>query len=272
MYFPGRSASGCDCARRVYADVDTFRLLSRKILPNKFSLQALSKIENPRRQSRARTDPAESTMGNVVRHLQQRWTRARFARQTEHWLPALYRTARRLTHDPAAAEDLVHDAYLKAYQAFDRADLDSAEACRGWLFRILVNTYRDSYRRQQRSPEVQSVAPEQAMDASASTATGHPASDPEVLLAHKHFAAAAQAAMATLSPEVRLVVTLFFVEGFAYKEIADLAGCPMGTVMSRLARGRRILQHHLREHRYPHAGATAVPQPRRSMPPTDGAS
>jgi RNA polymerase sigma-70 factor (ECF subfamily) len=61
-------------------------------------------------------------------------------------------------------------------------------------------------------------------------------------VARKHFAVAAQAAIATLSPEIRLVVTLFFVEGCAYKEIADLVGCPLGTVMSRLARGRRLLQ------------------------------
>jgi RNA polymerase sigma-70 factor (ECF subfamily) len=209
-------------------------------------------------------------MGHVVQHLRQRWTRARFARQTEHWLPALYRTARRLTRDPAAAEDLVHDAYLKAYQAFDRADLASAEACRAWLFRILVNTYRDRYRRRQRSPEVQSVAPDQAMDANVFAAAGSPASDPEVLLARQHFAAAAQAAIATLPPEVRLVVTLFFVEGLAYKEIADIAGCPIGTVMSRLARGRRILQHHLWEHRHPHAGGTEIPPPRRLVPPNNG--
>jgi RNA polymerase sigma-70 factor (ECF subfamily) len=93
-------------------------------------------------------------MGRVGQHLQQQWTRARFAQQTEQLLPALYRTACRLTRDPAEAEDLVHDAYLKAYQAFPKADLASTEACRAWLWRILVNTYRDRYRRRQRSPEV----------------------------------------------------------------------------------------------------------------------
>lgn len=209
-------------------------------------------------------------MGRVVQHLQQRWTWARFVRQTEHWLPALYRTARRLTRDLAEAEDLVHDAYLKAYQAFPKADLASAEACRAWLFRILVNTYRDRYRRRQRSPEMPSGGVDQARDRDILPVATSPASDPEGCVARKHFAVAAQTAIATLSPEVRLVVTLFFVEGCAYKEIADIVGCPIGTVMSRLARGRRLLQQCLREHRYPQAGVIQVPPPQRSATPNNG--
>jgi RNA polymerase sigma-70 factor (ECF subfamily) len=190
-------------------------------------------------------------MGNLVRHLQQRWTRERFARQTEHFLPALYRAARRLTQEPADAEDLVHATYLRAYQAFEQATVESADACRAWLFRIMVNTYRDQYRRQQRAPEVQLSRVDRATADDGINAIASPAPGPDILVGQQHFMAAAHAAMATLSPEVRLVVTLFFLEDFAYKDIADIVGCPLGTVMSRLARGRRILQERLQEYRDP---------------------
>ncbi len=112
----------------------------------------------------------------------------------------------------------------------------------------MVNAYRDHYRRQQRSMEVQPFEGEHARDANVIEAAVSPEPNPEALLGHKHFSEATQAAIASLSPEVRLVVTLFFVEGLAYKEIAEIADCPIGTVMSRLARGRRRLQEQLREH------------------------
>ncbi len=188
-------------------------------------------------------------MSKVVFQFRQRWTRQRFERHTQHLLPALYRTARRLTRDPADAEDLVQDTYVKAFQAFDNADLQSEDACRAWLFRIMVNAYRDRYRRRQRSPEVQPFEGEHERDDNVIEAAVSPEPGPEVRLGQKHLAEAAQAAMDKLSPEVRLVVTLFFVEGFAYKEIAEIAECPIGTVMSRLARGRRRLQVLLQAHR-----------------------
>jgi RNA polymerase sigma-70 factor (ECF subfamily) len=75
-----------------------------------------------------------------------------FAGQARQCLPQLYRIARRLTSQQADAEDLVHDTYLKAFQAADRVRLDSADDCRAWLTRILVNTFRDQYRQRLRSP------------------------------------------------------------------------------------------------------------------------
>ena len=208
-------------------------------------------------------------MGNVVTQLRQRWTRERFAQQTEQFLAGLYRTARRLTRDPAEAEDLVHDTYLKAFQAFERADVRSEDACRSWLYRILVNAYRDRYRRQQRSPEVQASPGVHERDGNVIEAAISPAPNPEALLGHKHFSDAAHAAIAALSPEVRLAVTLFFVEGFSYKEIAAIADCPLGTVMSRLARGREKLRQQLQPyHDVPYAppelsqvSVTATPPP-----------
>ena len=212
-------------------------------------------------------------MSNVITQLRQRWTRDRFARQTEQFLAGLYHTARRLTRDPAEAEDLVHDTYLKAFQAFERADVHNEDACRAWLYRIMVNAYRDRYRRQQRSPEVQASPGVHERDGNIIEAAISPAPDPETLLGHKHFSEAAHAAIAALSPEVRLAVTLFFVEGFAYKEIAAIADCPLGTVMSRLARGRDTLRQQLQAyHDVPHAppelsqvSVTAAPPPSRAI-------
>lgn len=201
-------------------------------------------------------------MSKIMFQVRQRWTRERFERQTQHVLPDLYRTARRLTRDPADAEDLVQDTYVKAFQAFDHADLQSEDACRAWLFRILVNAYRDHYRRRQRSPEVQPFDGEHERDANVIEAAVSPRPDPETRLGQKHLAEAAQAAMDKLSPEVRLVVTLFLVEGFAYKDIAEMAGCPIGTVMLRLARGRRRLQMLLQAHR---DGAVPEVAPSRSV-------
>ena len=189
-------------------------------------------------------------MGNVVTQLRQRWTRERFVRQTEQFLAALYRTALRLTRHATDAEDLVHDTYLKALQAFERADLRSEDDCRAWLFRIMVNAYRDRYRRQQRSPEVQAFMGMHERDGNVIEAAVSPNPDPEALVENKHFSEAAHQAIASLSPEVRLTVTLFFVEGFAYKEIAEIADCPIGTVMSRLSRGREQLRRKLRAYQH----------------------
>ncbi len=188
-------------------------------------------------------------MSKVVFQFRQRWPRERFERHTQQFLPAMYRTARRLTRDPADAEDLVQDTYVKAFQAFDNADLQSEEACRAWLFRIMVNAYRDRYRRRQRSPEVQPFDGEHERDDNVIEAAVSPEPNPEERVGQKHLAEAAQVAMEQLSPEVRLVVTLFLVEGFAYKDIAAIAECPIGTVMSRLSRGRRRLQELLQAHR-----------------------
>ncbi len=197
-------------------------------------------------------------MSKVVFQFRQRWTRERFERHTQQFLSALYRTARRLTRDPADAEDLVQDTYVKAFQAFDNADLQSEEACRAWLFRIMVNAYRDRYRRRQRSPEVQPFDGEHERDENVIEAAVSPEPDPEARVGQKHLAEAAQAAIDQLSPEVRLVVTLFLVEGFAYKDIATIAECPIGTVMSRLFRGRRRLQELLQAHRDGATLGTAV--------------
>lgn len=177
-----------------------------------------------------------------------RWTRAEFERQTETFLPGLFRAAYRLSGHKMDAEDLVQDTYVKAFRAFPKAELTSAEDCRAWLFRILVNTFRDQYRRRARSPvkRVLHTGEEGVSNIVDLVASADPS--PATLAHQRAFAEAAERAIAALSPELKIVVTLFFVEGLSYRHIAAATGTPIGTVMSRLARGRRILREALRDY------------------------
>jgi RNA polymerase sigma-70 factor (ECF subfamily) len=169
----------------------------------------------------------------------------------EH-LPRLYAFALRLTGERAAAEDLVQETYAKAYQAFHQfvSDRDA----RPWLTKILLNTFRDQMRRECRVPP--SFYPE---DLDAWYQTSSPshrlytrAIGPEEQVIDRSFADEVTAALADLSPDFRTVVLLADLEGHSYQEIADLVECPLGTVMSRLARGRRILRETLREYARKH--------------------
>lgn len=185
-------------------------------------------------------------MPTSLRQLGERWTRKRFDWQTKKVLSKLYRVARRLTEQQADAEDLVHDTFIKAFQAYPSANLRSAKDFRAWLFKIMVNTYRDLYRRRLRSCEVGPVphtGDGAEWDFIELAQSLEPS--PQVRLEYKRFAEAAQVVIGELPPEVRLVVTLFFVEGMTYQEIAQVADCPIGTVMSRLWRGRQVLRRRL---------------------------
>jgi RNA polymerase sigma-70 factor (ECF subfamily) len=190
--------------------------------------------------------------------LRERWARERFGRRTEAVLPVLYRAARGLARNRPDAEDLVQETYLKAYQAVPRAELDDPGACRAWLLRILINTYRDHYRRRLRSPEVEAIHRDRDRATNVVELAPSRAPGPADALAGKNFLEAVRQVIAGLSPEVRLVVTLFFVDELSYGEIAEIAQCPLGTVMSRLARGRRILRERLGDHRELGLGAPEV--------------
>jgi RNA polymerase sigma-70 factor (ECF subfamily) len=161
-------------------------------------------------------------------------SRRSFERRTRELVMPLYRAARALTGNGADAEDLVHDAYVKAFLAFREGEFNSVDSCRAWLFRIMINTYRDQYRRQSRRPEVELVV--SAEDGSTN------APGPDLLVEAGFLREAIREAVNSLPPEVRIVVALFFIEGMKYREIADVASCPIGTVMSRLARGREMLR------------------------------
>jgi len=168
-----------------------------------------------------------------------------FASQARQCLPQLYRIARRLTSQQADAEDLVHDAYLKAIRAADQVRLDTVEDCRAWLTRILVNTFRDQYRHRLRSPIISSTGDGmgELIELRASPEPG-----PAERVEGKQFAEAAQTAIMDLPPELRLIVALFLIEGLTYERIAERMAVPVGTVMSRLWRARRLLRQKLRNH------------------------
>lgn len=171
------------------------------------------------------------------------WLHDKFARQTRQFTAALYRTARRLAAQPADAEDLVHDTYVKAFQAYRTVHLPDDASCRAWLFRIMININRDHYRRAARSPEVTTT---EYMGEAPCAALPCREPGPDTRLEYKRFLQAADAAIARLPPDDQLVVILFFVEELSYREIAEIAQCPIGTVMSRLWRSRRFLREALR--------------------------
>ncbi|MDQ3070212.1 MAG: sigma-70 family RNA polymerase sigma factor [Acidobacteriota bacterium] len=156
-------------------------------------------------------------------------------------IDALYSTARRLTKNPAEAEDLVQDTYLKAFRA--RSGFRPGSNLRAWLFAILHNTFLNDIRRRKASPV---VAGEAAVEYAADR---HPAPGPtpEDRLMAQAAAADVDAALAGLPDAYRQAVWLRDVQEMPYAEIAGILQIPMGTVMSRIARGRKLLHDGLVE-------------------------
>jgi len=164
----------------------------------------------------------------------------------EH-LDALYASAIKLTRDEARAEELVQDTYLRAFRAAD--GFEWGTNLKAWLFRILTNTFINDYRHrihERRYVERAAVEPlyDEVLDRQA---RAH-AADPEAALFSSFFKRDLERALDDLPDDFRIVVVLADLQGFAYKEIAEMIGCPIGTVMSRLHRGRRLLQRALVDH------------------------
>ncbi len=160
-------------------------------------------------------------------------------------LDSLYRTALRLTRAPADAEDLVQETYLKAFRAAD--SFTPGTNLRAWLFTILHNTARN--RARDRARDTVAVDSEVVERAAEGPARGGPAETPETLLLRDTLAPELQAAVDALPDAFREAVWLRDVEEFSYAEIANMLSIPVGTVMSRISRGRRLLferLHHLR--------------------------
>ncbi len=160
---------------------------------------------------------------------------------------ALYRTALRMTKNPGDAEDLVQETLLKAYKSFDR--FETGTNAKAWLFKIMTNTFINTYRARQK--ESTSVSFDEIDDSylhSQITGMSSESGNPEKDFFNKILDGDVVAAIEKLPEEFRMVVVLAFNEGFAYQEIADILGIQVGTVKSRLHRGRKILQKLLWEY------------------------
>src|SRR3954467_5795380 len=173
---------------------------------------------------------------------------AEFAELAMEHMPSLYSAALRMTRNPADAEDLVQETYLKAYRAF--GSFQAGTNLKAWLYRILTNTFINSYRSRKRRPEqtelddVEDLYLYRRLGGLEAATAGRSAED-EVL---DHFTDDdVKGALEALPEQFRMAVLLADVEGFSYKEIADILDVPIGTVMSRLHRGRKALQKALFE-------------------------
>ncbi|MCC7106538.1 MAG: sigma-70 family RNA polymerase sigma factor [Chloroflexi bacterium] len=162
-------------------------------------------------------------------------------------LDALYRTALRMTRNPQDAEDLVQETYLRAYRFFDR--FQPGTNLRAWLFKILTNNYINTYRKASQEPRVASLEDQEEFSLyallSRQGALGGVTVEDQVLDAFAEDDILA--AIDNLPDAFRMTVLLADVEGFSYKEIAEITDVSIGTVMSRLFRGRRLLQKALWE-------------------------
>lgn len=161
----------------------------------------------------------------------------------EH-MDALYGAALRLTRSPKDAEDLVQDTYLKAFRFFD--SFEPGTNMKAWLFKIQTNTFINKYRRKVKERELaETPAEEIVLDRFVSAEQVRALQDPEGSFFEQLLTDEVVEALDKVPVDFRMVVILSDIQGFAYKEIADIVGCPVGTVMSRLFRGRRILQKQL---------------------------
>jgi RNA polymerase sigma-70 factor, ECF subfamily len=186
---------------------------------------------------------------------------ARFAALAMEHMGPLYSAALRMTRNPADAEDLVQETYLKAYRGF--GGFEEGTNLKAWLYRILTNTYINIYRAKQRRPteseldEVEDLYLYRRLGGLEAARASRSAEDE---LLDRLTEAEVKAAVEDLPEAFRLAVLLADVEGFSYKEIAEILDIPIGTVMSRLHRGRKGLEKRLYEFAVSRGLTDAVPE------------
>lgn len=173
--------------------------------------------------------------------------RVRFERDAMQYVDQLYSAAMRMARNPADAEDLVQEAYTKAFSAFHQ--YKPGTNLKAWLYRILTNTYINLYRKRQREPlqsNSDTIEDWQLARAESHTSSGLRSAEAEAL---DHLPDSdVKRALQSIPEEFRLAVYFADVEGFAYKEISDIMNTPIGTVMSRLHRGRKMLRDMLADY------------------------
>lgn len=183
--------------------------------------------------------------------------RIRFERDAMQYVDQLYSAAMRMARNPADAEDLVQEAYTKAFSAFHQ--YKPGTNLKAWLYRILTNTYINLYRKRQREPlqsNSDTIEDWQLARAESHTSSGLRSAEAEAL---DHLPDTdVKRALQAIPEEFRLAVYFADVEGFAYKEISDIMNTPIGTVMSRLHRGRKMLRDMLAEYAAERGFKTAV--------------
>lgn len=172
--------------------------------------------------------------------------RRSFEREALPHMDALYRTALRMTKNENDAEDLVQETFAKAYRFWDK--FEKGTNARAWLFKIMTNIFINEYRSKSRAPVSVNVDDIDDNFLYGQLAATGPSDDPEKQFFAKIFDDDVKKAIEDLPDDFRMVVILSFLEGFSYQEIAEICDLQLGTVKSRLHRGRKLLQKKLFEY------------------------
>ncbi len=236
---------------------------SRTTRPVRVDWGSMSTSESGTRETKpsapqtARSDAADSGLDVSTETELER--RTRFERDAMQYVDQLYSAAMRMARNPSDAEDLVQEAYTKAYSAFHQ--YKPGTNLKAWLYRILTNTYINLYRKRQREPlqsHSDTIEDWQLAKAAEHTSSGLRSAEVEAL---DHLPDSdVKKALQAIPEDFRLAVYFSDVEGFAYKEISEIMNTPIGTVMSRLHRGRKLLREELADYAHDR-GLSSAGQP-----------